>query len=61
MDKKDIQLLRVENVADLLACSKSNVWHLTKTGEIATNKLSDRITVWVKSEIEDYIYSKIAA
>jgi len=68
MNDKDIiikrnntQVVRVRGAANLLSCSVSQVWHLTKIGDIKSIKLSDRITVWLESEIEEYIYSKMEA
>lgn len=58
---KSAQLLRVDSVAKLMACSKSQVWYLTKQGDLKSIKLSERITVWHQSDIEDFIASKIGA
>ena len=61
MDRNNMQVFRVKKVAEKIACSKSQVWALTKQGKLKSFKLSDRITVWLESDIEDFIYSKIGA
>jgi predicted DNA-binding transcriptional regulator AlpA len=52
------QLLRVNQVKETLGVSKSQVWALTKQGELKSHKLSPRCTVWKLSDIEAYIASK---
>lgn len=52
---------RVNQVADILSVSKSQVWHLTKIGELKSIKLSDRVTVWSEDTLQDYINRKSGA
>lgn len=54
----ETKLLRVNGVMDKLGVSKSQVWHLTKIGELKSISLSPRVTVWKASDIEAYIASK---
>ncbi len=55
------KLHRVNEVANFLAVSKSQVWALTARGELKSYKLSDRVTVWKAQELEEYISQKIGA
>ena len=52
-------LMRVDDVAKYLAMSKSNVWKLTADGIFKNYKLSDRVTVWKKEDLDDYIKNAI--
>ena len=53
------KLIRIGGVMEKLGVSKSQVWYLTKIGDINSIKLSPRITVWKLEDIEDYISSKV--
>lgn len=57
---QETTLLRVNQVKDKLGISKSQVWHLTKIGELKSYSLSPRVTVWKLEDIENYISSKVA-
>ena len=52
--------LRVRKVAEMLSCSKSQVWALTRNGDLKSIKLSPKVTVWLESEVEAYIKSKMS-
>ena len=52
-------IMRVDDVAKYLAMSKSNVWKLTADGIFKNYKLSDRVTVWKKEDLDDYIKNAI--
>ena len=56
-----MKTLRAKQVAEKLSCSKSQIWALTKNGELKSIKLSPRVTVWLESDIEAYISSKAVA
>lgn len=55
------KLLRVKEVANYLAMSKSQVWALTAKGELKSYKLSERVTVWQLQELDEYITQKVGA
>ena len=51
--------LRVHEVAQMLSINKSTVWAWNKKGDFPKGiKLSERVTVWRLSEIEEWIRSK---
>jgi len=52
---------RVNDVANYLAVSKSQVWKLTRDGVLKSYKMSDRVTVWKTSELDKYIAEKLGA
>jgi predicted DNA-binding transcriptional regulator AlpA len=54
------KLLRVKSVCDILAVSKSQIWKLTKDGDLKSIKLSPRCTAWKLEDVEAYIASKVA-
>lgn len=51
--------LRVHEVAEMLSVGKSTIWAWSKKGDFPNGiKLSDRVTVWRLSEIEEWIRTK---
>ena len=54
----DTKTYRVEEAAKRLSCSKTQVWTFTKKGELKSTKLSAGITVWLESDIVDFLISK---
>ena len=52
------KMLRVGGVAEYLDISKSTVWLFSKQGKIKAIKLSDRVTVWAKSDLDAFITSR---
>ena len=58
-EKEMTNLLRVDGAAHYLAISKSQVWKLTASGILKSYKLSERVTVWKISELDEYIAQKI--
>ena len=55
--------LRVDEVADFLSIGISTVWIKSKNDEDfpKPRKLSERITVWQKSELVDFVNGKTNA
>lgn len=50
------QLIRLPRVMELTGLAKSTVWLWAKDGKLPKPiKLSNRVTVWKLSEIQDYI------
>ena len=54
------ELFRVKAVASYLGVGVSTVWLFTKQGKINAIKLSDRVTVWAKSDLDAFITSRMA-
>lgn len=52
---------RDKEAAEYLGIGKSTVWLFTKQGKIKAIKLSDRVTVWAKSDLDAFIASRMAA
>lgn len=52
-------LLRVNQVAQYMSVGVSTVWLFTKQGKLKSIKLSDRVTVWAKTEIDAFIASRM--
>ena len=51
--------IRLPKVMKLTGLSRSTIYRLVKIGEFPKQrKLSERVAVWLKSEIEDFILSK---
>lgn len=54
--------IRDKEVAHSLSVSRSTVWHYVRKGLLkAPLKLSDRVSVWRKADIEAFIASREAA
>lgn len=54
------ELLRVKEVAHYLGIGISSVWLFSKQKKIKAIKLSDRVTVWAKSDLDAFIASRMA-
>jgi len=51
--------LRVIEVSEMLSIGISTIWAWSKKGDFPSGiKLSDRVTVWRLSEIEEWVRSK---
>lgn len=53
--------LRAKQAAQYLGIGVSTLWAFTKQGKIKSIKLSDRVTVWAKTELDAFIASRVAA
>lgn len=54
-----MNLLRVKEVAKKTSAGKSTIWGWVKDGKFPKPiKLSDRISVWKESDIDEWIESK---
>lgn len=51
--------VRVRDCAKLLSCSESCVWQLLKRGDLISYKLSPKVTVLKKSEVVEYVQSRV--
>lgn len=54
-----MEYLRVKQVAQYLGVGISTVWLFSKQNKIKSIKLSDRVTVWAKSDLDSFIASRI--
>jgi len=52
-----MEYLRVDDVSEYLKISVATVWLYTKQKKITAIKLSPRVTVWAKSDLDDYVKS----
>jgi len=56
MNENNIRLIRIQEVMNKVGIARSTVWYMVKKGTFPKpRKLSPRVTVWVESEIDDYI------
>lgn len=53
--------LRAKKAAEFLGIGQSTLWLFTKQGKIKSIKLSDRVTVWAKTELETFVTSRSTA
>ncbi|MCL4431946.1 MAG: helix-turn-helix domain-containing protein [Epsilonproteobacteria bacterium] len=53
--------LRDKAAAQYLGIGRSTLWLFTKQGKIKSIKLSERVTVWAKSELDAFIARAITA
>lgn len=51
---------RAKQAAQYMCVGVSTVWLFTKQGKIKAIKLSDRVTVWAKSDLDAFIASRMA-
>lgn len=51
---------RAKQAAQYLGIGVSTIWLFTKQNKIKAIKLSDRVTVWAKSELDAFIASRMA-
>lgn len=52
---------RVKEAAKYLGVAVNTIWQYSKEGKIKAVKLSDRVTIWTKSELDRFITSRIEA
>jgi excisionase family DNA binding protein len=55
------QYFRDKEASQYLGVGKSTIWLFTKQKKIKAVKLSDRVTVWAKAELDAFIASRITA
>lgn len=54
-----VETMRVDEVATYLSIGKSTVWLYAKKGLLKPIKLSPRVTVFKKSDVDAFIASRI--
>lgn len=47
--------MRAEQASQFLACSRATIWLWVKQKKIKSYKLSDRVTIFKRSELEAFI------
>lgn len=52
------KLLRDWECAEYLSIGVSTVWLYSRQGKIKAIKLSDRVTVWAKADLDAFVQSK---
>ncbi len=61
MNKQKVRLIRIIEVMDKVGIARSTIWYMVKKGTFPKpRKLSPRVTVWVESEIDEFIEKVIA-
>ncbi|WP_298691177.1 helix-turn-helix domain-containing protein [uncultured Sulfuricurvum sp.] len=54
-----MEFLRDKQAAEYLGVGTSTIWLYTKQGKLKAIKLSDRVTVWAKSELNAFALSRV--
>ncbi len=54
-----MEFLRDKQAAEYLGVGTSTIWLYTKQGKLKAIKLSDRVTVWAKSELNAFVLSRV--
>lgn len=54
-----MEYLRDKQAAEYLGVGTSTIWLYTKQGKIKAIKLSERVTVWAKSELNAFVLSRV--
>ncbi len=47
--------MRAKEASDYLACGKSTLWLWVKQGKITAYKISDRVTIFKRAELDAFI------
>jgi len=50
-----VENMRATQASEYLACGKSTLWLWVKQGKIKAYKLSDRVTIFKRSELDTFI------
>lgn len=54
-----MEYLRDKQAAEYLGVGTSTIWLYTKQGKLKAIKLSERVTVWSKSELNAFVLSRV--
>lgn len=56
MSQQNTRLIRIKEVMDKTGIARSTIWYMVKNETFPVpRKLSPRVTVWVESEIDEFI------
>jgi len=56
---RPVDNMRATQASAFLACGKSTLWLWVKQGKIKAYKLSDRVTIFKRSELEAFINASV--
>ncbi|MFA5216659.1 helix-turn-helix transcriptional regulator [Sulfuricurvum sp.] len=54
-----MEYLRDKQAAEYLGVGTSTIWLYTKQGKLKAIKLSERVTVWSKTELNAFVLSRV--
>ncbi len=55
------KLIRLPQVLELVGFKKTKLWKMVSTNEFPQPiKLSERVTVWIEAEVDDWVNAKIS-
>lgn len=54
-----MEYLRDKQAAEFLGVGTSTIWLYSKQGKLKAIKLSERVTVWAKSELNAFVLSRV--
>jgi excisionase family DNA binding protein len=60
MEYQHYEYMRVKEASKYLGVGKSTIWLFSNQKKIKAIKLSDRVTVWAKSDLDAFIASRMA-
>ncbi len=62
MNKSNTRLIRIKEVMNKTGIARSTVWYMVKKGTFPVpRKVSPRVTVWVESEIDEFIEKVVSS
>jgi len=50
-----MEYLRDKQAAEYLGVGTSTIWLYTKQGKLKAIKLSERVTVWAKADLDEFV------
>ncbi len=54
-----VENMRAKQASQFLSCGKSTLWLWVKQGKIKSYKLSDRVTIFKRTELEAFINASV--
>lgn len=55
-----VENMRAKQASQFLSCGKSTLWLWVKQGKIKSYKLSDRVTIFKRTELEEFVNGSAA-
>ena len=56
-----MEYLRAKQAAQYMGIATSTLWLFTKQNKLKSIKLSERVTIWAKTELDTFIASRAGA
>ena len=56
---QQVENMRAKGAAEFMQCGLSTVWLWAKQGKIKAYKISDRVTIFKRSELEAFINASV--